>query len=96
MLPKLKHQKRTKELELGRFQRTVLIYRAVVYVNGGWRRRTNVELRTLYKYLDVVDVVKFSRLQWAGHVARKNPEEILFKPLSEKLFGARKVGRPRP
>jgi len=37
-----------------------------------WRRRTNQELRELYKDLDIVADVKKETLEWIGHVVRTN------------------------
>jgi hypothetical protein len=39
---------------------------------GIWKIRTNQELRKLYKDLDTVVDIKKKRLEWIGHVARKN------------------------
>jgi hypothetical protein len=43
-----------------------------------WKIRTNQELRELYKDLDKVVVdIKKERLEWIGHVARKNQERTV-------------------
>jgi hypothetical protein len=35
-----------------------------------WRSKTNEELMTKYKSPDIVNVLKFRRLEWLGHVVR--------------------------
>lgn len=45
--------------------------------------------------MDIVEVVRGSRLRWAGKILTKNPEKItkgLFESLPE---GTRPIGRPR-
>jgi hypothetical protein len=56
---------------LGTWERKILrrIYE-VVEEQGTWRIRTNLELRELYKYLDIVADIKKKILEWIGHVAR--------------------------
>jgi len=39
-------------------------------VAGGWRRLHNEELRSLYAYPNIIRVIKWRRVRWAGHVAR--------------------------
>ena len=62
--------------------------------NGQWRIKTNEEFRTKYKSQDIVAVMKFRRLQWLGHVSRKN-ETRSVKKTEGKLEGRRGRGRPR-
>ena len=38
--------------------------------NGEWKRLHNEKIHSLYLSTNVVRVVKFRRLRWAGHVAR--------------------------
>jgi hypothetical protein len=56
---------------MGTWERKILrrIY-GVVEEQGTWRIRTNLELRQLYKYLDIVADTKKKRLEWIGHVVR--------------------------
>lgn len=64
--------------------------------NGIWRRRMNHELYQVYNGKDIVKLITYGRLRWAGHVARM-PEErqakILFS--REPGRGRRLRGRPR-
>jgi hypothetical protein len=39
-------------------------------VTGEWRRLHNEELNDLYSLPNILRVVKWRRMRWAGHVAR--------------------------
>ena len=39
-------------------------------VKGEWRRFHNEELNDLYSSTNIVRVIKWRRMRWAGHVAR--------------------------
>jgi len=43
-------------------------------VTGEWRRLHNEELNYLYSSPNIVRVIKFRRMRWAGHVARMGEE----------------------
>ena len=47
--------------------------------NGEWRRIHNEELHSLYRSPNIVRVVKYRRLRWAGHVARIKEGRGAFK-----------------
>jgi hypothetical protein len=38
--------------------------------NGEWRRLHNEEVNSLYRSPNIVRVIKYRRLRWAGQVAR--------------------------
>ena len=59
-----------------------------------WRKRTNQELRELYKYLDIVADIKKEILEWIGHVVRINQGRTVKKIFESKLEGSRR-GTPR-
>jgi hypothetical protein len=40
------------------------------YENDQWRRLYNEELHSLYRSLNIVWMIKFRGLRWAGHVVR--------------------------
>ena len=49
----------------------------------------------MYCLLNIVRVIKFRRLRWAGHVARMDEGRSAFKILTGKPTGKRPLGRPR-
>jgi len=63
--------------------------------NGWWRIKTNEELRTKYKFQDIVTVIKIRRLEWHGHLSRMNETRSVKKIFEGKLEGRRGRGRPR-
>ena len=63
--------------------------------NGEWRRLHNEELHSLYRSLNIVRVIKYRRLRWAGHVARMEEGRSAFKILTGKSIEKRPLGRPR-
>ena len=64
-------------------------------VTGEWRRLHNKELNDLYPSPNIVQVIKWRRMRWAGHVARMGEERELYMVLVEKPEGRRPLGRPR-
>ena len=55
----------------------------------------NEELNDLYPSPNIVLVIKWRRMRWAGHVARMGEERGLNKLLVGKPEGKRPLGRPR-
>jgi hypothetical protein len=39
-------------------------------VTGDWRKLHNEELQNLYYSLNIIRMIKSSRMRWAGHVTR--------------------------
>jgi len=64
-------------------------------VTGKWRRLHNEELNDLYCSPNIVRVIKWRRMRWAGHVARMGEEMEVYKVLVGKPEGRRPLGRPR-
>jgi hypothetical protein len=62
---------------------------------GVWRITTNQELRELYTDLDIVADIKQKRLEWFGHVVRKDQGRTVKKVFESKPEGSRRRGRPR-
>ena len=60
-----------------------------------WRKLHNDELHVLYCSPNIVRVVKWRRMRWAGHVARMEERRGLCRALMEKPEGKRPLGRPR-
>ena len=64
-------------------------------VMGEWRRLQNEELNDLYSSPNIVRVIKWRRMRWAGHVARMGEERGVYMVLVGKPEGKRPLGRPR-
>jgi hypothetical protein len=62
---------------------------------GQWRKRWNRELEKLHNETDIVNVIKSSRLKWAGHVVRMDENELPKKILWTNPGGQRGRGRPK-
>ena len=45
-------------------------------VTGEWRRLHNEELNDMYCSTNIVRVIKWRRMRWAGHVARMGRGEV--------------------
>jgi len=55
----------------------------------------NEELNDLYSSPNIVQVIKWRRMRWAGHVARMGEERWAYSVLVGKPVGRRPLGRPR-
>jgi len=64
-------------------------------VTGEWRRLHNEELNDSYCSPNIVRVIKWRRMRWAGHVARMGDEKGVYRVLVGKPEGRRPPGRPR-
>jgi hypothetical protein len=64
-------------------------------IEDRWLRRTNEELKELYKETDIVGVAKTQRLRWRGHIERMRETRVPKQVMSSKLGGKRKRGRPK-
>jgi len=64
-------------------------------VTRDWRRLHNEELNDLYSSPNIVRVIKWRRMRWAGHVARMGEERGVYRALVGKTEGKRPLGRPR-
>jgi len=64
-------------------------------VTGEWRRMHNEELNDFYCSPNIVRVIKWRRMRWAGHVARMGEERGVYRVLVGKAEGKRPLGRPR-
>ena len=64
-------------------------------VTGECRELHNEELNGLYSSPNIVRVIKWRRLRWAGHVARMEEGRGVHKVLVGKPEGKRLLGRPR-
>ena len=64
-------------------------------VMGEWRRLHNEELNDLYCSPNIVRVIKWRRMRWAGHVTCMGEEREVYRVLVGKTEGRRPLGRPR-
>jgi len=64
-------------------------------VTGEWKRLHNEELNDLYCSPNILRVIKWRRIRWAGHVARMGEERGLYRVLVVKPEGRRPLGRAR-
>jgi hypothetical protein len=64
-------------------------------VTEEWRRMHNEELNDLYSSPNIVRVIKWRRMRWAGHVARMGEERGVYRVLVGKPDGRRPMGKPR-
>ena len=64
-------------------------------VTGECKKLHNEELDDLYSSLNIVRVIKSSRMRWAGHVARMGEGRVVYRVLVGKPVGKRPLGRPR-
>jgi hypothetical protein len=63
--------------------------------DGSWRKLHNDELDGLYSSPNIVRLIKSRRMRWAGHVARMGEERGVYRVLTGRPEGKRKMGRPR-
>ena len=63
--------------------------------NGEWSRFHNEKLHSLYRSPNIVRVIKYIRLRWAGNVTRMEEGWSDFKILTGTPTGKRPLGRPR-
>jgi hypothetical protein len=64
-------------------------------VTGEWRKCHNEELRTMYCSPNIVRVITWRRMRWAGHVARIGEWRGVYRVLVGKPEGKIPLGRPR-
>jgi hypothetical protein len=64
-------------------------------VTGGWRRLRNEKLHNLYASPNIIRMIKFRRMRWAGHVSRTGEMRNAYSILVGKPEGKRLLGRPR-
>jgi len=61
-------------------------------VTGEWRRLHNEELNDLYSSPNIVWVIKWRTMRWAGHVVRMGEERGVYRVLVGKPKGRRPLG----
>jgi hypothetical protein len=63
--------------------------------DGSWRKLHNYELHSLNSSPNVVRVIKWRRMRWAGHVARIGEGRGVYRVLVGRPEGKRLLGRHR-
>jgi hypothetical protein len=58
------------EIKLEAWERKMLrkIFKGTRTEDGGWRRKTNREIKELYRHSGIVQHIKAQRIRWLGHV----------------------------
>ena len=64
-------------------------------VTGKWRKLHSDPLSDLYSLPNIVHLVKWKGMRWAGHVARMGEDRGVHSVLVGKPKGKRPLGRPR-
>ena len=64
-------------------------------VTGEWRKLHNEELSDLYCSPNIVWVIRFRRMRWAGHVVRMRQGREINRVLVGKPEGKKPLRRPR-
>jgi hypothetical protein len=62
---------------------------------GNVEGSTIEELNNFSRSPNIVRVIKYRRLRWAGHVARMEEDMSAFKIVTDKPTGKRPLGRPK-
>ena len=64
-------------------------------MTGEWRKLHNEELNDLYYLTNIVRVVNWRRMRWAGHVARMGDDTVVHRVLVGKPEEKRPLGRSK-
>ena len=64
-------------------------------VTGEWRKLHNKKLNDLHCSPNIVRVITFRIMRWAGHEARMGESRGVYRVLVRKPEGKRPLGRPR-
>jgi hypothetical protein len=62
-------------------------------VSGEWRKLHNEAFNDLYSSPNIVRLIKYSRMRWAGHVACMGEGRGIYRVLVGKPEGKRPLGR---
>jgi len=64
-------------------------------VKGEWRTQYNEELNDLYFSPRIVQVIKLTRMKWAGHAGHMVEKRAIYRVFVGKPVGKSPLGRPR-
>jgi hypothetical protein len=62
---------------------------------GEWRTLHNEELNDLYSSPNIIRVIKFRRMRWAGHVAHTGAKRGAYRVLVGRPESRQPLGKPR-
>ena len=74
------------------YVRQVVIFGLSAIFHRLWRRLHNEELNDLYCSPNIVRVIKWRRMRWAGHVARMGEERGVYRVLVRETGGKETTG----
>lgn len=64
-------------------------------IENAWERRTNQELKDLFKEPCIAGVIRAQRIRWMGHVMRLPYSRATRQILQSKIGGKKRRGRPK-
>jgi hypothetical protein len=76
-------------------RKVLRIFRPKREEDGSWRKLYNDKLHSLYSSPNIVRVIKWGRMEWAGHVVRMGEGRSVYRVLVERPESKRPLGRPR-
>jgi hypothetical protein len=65
-----------------------------IKVNEYWRKQYNKGIMQMFGDLDILSLVRISRLNWIGHVNRKNSKRKVSQVFNKNPQGSRIIGQP--
>lgn len=85
------------ELKLDIWERKILrkIFGGVKVSEEQWRKRTNQEVKDMYRYPIITRSIRAQRARWLGHIERMSEERHAKRALTEGMGGKRRRGRPK-
>jgi hypothetical protein len=60
-----------------------------------WTIRSKKEIKDILQGVDIVKLIKSSRIKWYGHIERMKPQRMPKQIATATIEGTRKRGRPR-
>jgi hypothetical protein len=69
---------KAQEAPLGGFERKILMtHCGAQQIDGVCRTRYNKELYNLFNDVDIIKIINVKKLRWAGHVIRRENEDVI-------------------
>jgi hypothetical protein len=63
-------------------------------VTRKWKKLHNEELNDLYSLSNIIQVIKWRRMRWAGHIERMGKRRVVYRVLVGKPEGKNYLGDP--